>query len=80
MSEVDRMHSPIPTVILERNRTRFGFAVNGGLRKSKRIVQSELMTTSFDTETMDRRYHPLFADVLKAAKVRRLDGKPSNLI
>ena len=30
MKEVERTESPIPTVILERNGVRIGFAVNGG--------------------------------------------------
>ncbi len=30
MTEVDRTQDPVPTVILERDRTRIGFAVNGG--------------------------------------------------
>lgn len=30
MSEVDRHHQPTPTVILERDGTRIGFAINGG--------------------------------------------------
>jgi catechol 2,3-dioxygenase-like lactoylglutathione lyase family enzyme len=30
MTEVDRTDNPVPTVILERNGTRLGFAINGG--------------------------------------------------
>jgi catechol 2,3-dioxygenase-like lactoylglutathione lyase family enzyme len=30
MVEVERLHQPVPTVILERDGTRLGFAVNGG--------------------------------------------------
>ena len=30
MREVERMRDPVPAVILERNGTRIGFAVNGG--------------------------------------------------
>jgi catechol 2,3-dioxygenase-like lactoylglutathione lyase family enzyme len=30
MSEVERLHQPVPTVILERDGVRLGFAVNGG--------------------------------------------------
>jgi catechol 2,3-dioxygenase-like lactoylglutathione lyase family enzyme len=30
MREVERFDQPVPTVILERDGTRFGFAVNGG--------------------------------------------------
>ncbi len=30
MTEVERQQKPMPTVILERNGTRIGFAVNGG--------------------------------------------------
>ena len=30
MTEVDRTETPVPTVILERNGTRIGFAINGG--------------------------------------------------
>ena len=30
MTEVDRTDAPVPTVILERNGTRIGFAINGG--------------------------------------------------
>ena len=30
MTEVERIESPIPTVILERNGTKIGFSVNGG--------------------------------------------------
>ena len=30
MTEVERRHDPVPTVILERDGTRIGFAVNGG--------------------------------------------------
>ena len=30
MVEVERLHQPVPTVILERDGTRLGFAINGG--------------------------------------------------
>jgi catechol 2,3-dioxygenase-like lactoylglutathione lyase family enzyme len=30
MTEVERTDNPVPTVILERNGTRIGFAINGG--------------------------------------------------
>ena len=30
MSEVERLDQPVPTVILERDGTRIGFAINGG--------------------------------------------------
>jgi catechol 2,3-dioxygenase-like lactoylglutathione lyase family enzyme len=30
MREVDRLQQPVPTVILERDGTRIGFAINGG--------------------------------------------------
>ncbi|TFG52496.1 MAG: VOC family protein [Gemmatimonadales bacterium] len=30
MAEVDRIDQPVPTVILERDGTRIGFAINGG--------------------------------------------------
>jgi len=30
MREVDRFDDPVPTVILERDNTRIGFAINGG--------------------------------------------------
>jgi catechol 2,3-dioxygenase-like lactoylglutathione lyase family enzyme len=30
MLEVDRLEQPVPTVVLERDGTRIGFAVNGG--------------------------------------------------
>ena len=30
MREVERLHQPLPTVILERDGTRLGFAINGG--------------------------------------------------
>ena len=30
MTEVNRTETPVPTVILERNGTRIGFAINGG--------------------------------------------------
>jgi catechol 2,3-dioxygenase-like lactoylglutathione lyase family enzyme len=30
MSEVERLDRPVPTVILERDGTRIGFAINGG--------------------------------------------------
>ena len=30
MREVERLHQPVPTVILERDGTRIGFAINGG--------------------------------------------------
>lgn len=30
MKEVDRIHSTVPTIILERDGTRIGFAINGG--------------------------------------------------
>lgn len=30
MLEVERSHAPVPTVILERDGTRIGFAINGG--------------------------------------------------
>lgn len=30
MQEVERLNDPVPTVILERDRTRIGFAINGG--------------------------------------------------
>src|SRR5262245_16635760 len=30
MSEVERRDQPVPTVILERDGTRIGFAINGG--------------------------------------------------
>ncbi|XAL99350.1 VOC family protein [Phycisphaeraceae bacterium D3-23] len=30
MAEIERRDEPVPTVILERNGTRIGFAVNGG--------------------------------------------------
>ena len=30
MSEVERTNDPVPTVILERDGTRMGFAINGG--------------------------------------------------
>lgn len=30
MSEVERLEKPVPTVILQRDGTRIGFAVNGG--------------------------------------------------
>jgi catechol 2,3-dioxygenase-like lactoylglutathione lyase family enzyme len=30
MSEVERVETPVPTVILQRNGTQLGFAINGG--------------------------------------------------
>ena len=30
MTEVERLHQPFPTVILERDATRIGFSINGG--------------------------------------------------
>lgn len=30
MSEVERLEHPVPTVVLERDGTRIGFAINGG--------------------------------------------------
>ena len=30
MVEVERTEEPVPTVVLERNGTRIGFAINGG--------------------------------------------------
>jgi hypothetical protein len=30
MVEVERLQQPVPTVILERDGTRIGFAINGG--------------------------------------------------
>ena len=30
MTEIERTYDPVPAVILERDRTRLGFAVNGG--------------------------------------------------
>ena len=30
MEEVERRHEPVPAVILERDGTRLGFAINGG--------------------------------------------------
>ncbi len=30
MAEVERLEQPVPTVILERDKTRIGFSINGG--------------------------------------------------
>lgn len=54
MSEVDRMDTPVPTVILERDGTRIGFAVNGGDASQDgaaiRVTNIEELKKEFDAK------------------------------
>lgn len=55
MTEVDRTDDPIPTLILERDGTRIGFAVNGGDASQDgaavRVANIEELKKEFDAKS-----------------------------